>query len=807
MKYTTFPLFLLCLSYSLQTYSQSRISGKVESEGKPLSFANVLLLSAKDSSLVKGMITTEEGIYQMNGVKPGDYLLLASIVGYKKAYSALFNISSNNGEVKLKSILLEEDSKQLSEVTVKASKSLYEQQLDKLVINVASSIISAGSTALDVLERSPSIILNRQNNSLSMGGKEGVVVMINGKISRLPIEAVLQMLSGMNAANIEKVELITTPSASYDAEGNGGVINIVLKQNTDTGTNGNYSLTMGYGWYERPAASLNLNHRRKKLNLFADGSFLWDHYWFSAYTNRYINNGNEILASNNLSNRNTHHMSYNARLGFEYTLGASTSLSGLMAGFNNRQEQFALNEGKFYQSGQLTTIIGVNDHEINQWRHLMGNLNLQHTFPNKGQMSVDVDYLLYHHNNPHWYINDYQYLQEDKQELEKMNNSKLTPLHLWVGKGEYVKQVNEKSKVETGIKGTFSRLTNDVLLEKLYDKAWLREEEFSENLQMVEDIGAAYVNVHHKFNTKTSIQTGLRWEYTHTDLSTRGGENIVKRRYHYLFPSVFLSRDLDQNNTLQFSYSRRITRPSYRDLAPVFTFVDPYTSIYGNTSLKPAITNALQVVYQFKKNYMLSLGYSHDENAINWMMRIDPEQNKQYTYKENINSVHTYSLNLNIPLSLTSWWQMQNNLMGNWQQNTTQYQGETIQISGYLAQINSTQTFNLPKDFSLEVSGLYKSRSYMGILLMKPYGFVNVGVQKKLSGNKGTLRLSVSDLFWNMRMEFVNDLPALDMYQDLGLIFEPRVVRLTYSRNFGNTHVKAAKQRATGSEEERRRVQ
>jgi hypothetical protein len=235
--------------------------------------------------------------------------------------------------------------------------------------------------------------------------------------------------------------------------------------------------------------------------------------------------------------------------------------------------------------------------------------------------------------------------------------------------------------------------------------------------------------------------------------------------------------------------------------------VDPYTSIYGNTSLKPAITNALQGVYQFKKKYMLSLGYSHDENAISWMMRIDPEQNKQYTFKENINSVNTYSLSLNIPISLTSWWQMQNNLMGNWQQNTTQYGGETIRISGYLAQINSTQTFNLPKDFSLEISGLYKSRSYMGILLMKPYGFVNVGVQKKFSGNKGTLRLSVSDLFWTMRLEFVNDLPALEMYQDLGLIFEPRVARLTYSRNFGNTHVKAAKRRATGSEEERRRVQ
>ncbi|MDO1450778.1 outer membrane beta-barrel family protein [Rhodocytophaga aerolata] len=807
MKHTfTYPLFLLFLCFSQQTFGQSLIRGKVESDGKPLAFANVLLLSAKDSSLVKGMVTNESGTYHIADIKPGAYILLGSMVGYKKSYSSLFQITSSNDIFDLKTVTLQEDSRQLHEVTVEASKPLFEQQLDKLVVNVGSSITAAGSTALDILERSPGISLNRQNNSLSMSGKTGVLVMINGKLSRLPMEAILQMLSGMNAGNIEKIELITAPSASYDAEGNAGIINIVLKKNTDIGTNGNYSVTMGYGWYERPAASVNVNHRREKVNVFADGSFLWDHYWFSTYTSRRFIYDQTLQQSSNVSNRNTHHLTYNGRLGFEYSLGTQTSLSGLIAGFNNRQEQFALNEAAFYQAKQIEKTIDVKDHEINQWRHLMGNVNLEHSFASKGQLSVDVDYLLYHHNNPHWYTNAYQYRQENTHSLEQLNSSKRTPLHLWVGKADYSKNFNEHSKLETGVKATFSRLKNNVLLEKRYEDAWQREPEFSENLEMLEDIGAAYMNFHHKFDANTSLQTGLRWEYTHTDLTTTAGENIVKRRYHYLFPSVFISRDLNKNNSMQFSYSRRITRPTYNDLAPVFTFVDPYTSLYGNTSLKPAITNALQASYQYKKKYMLALQYSHDANAISWVMRIDPEQNKQYTYKDNINRVRTYSLNLTIPLSISSWWQMQNNLMGNWQQSMTDYGGETLHIRGYSGQINSTQTFNLPKDFSIEVSALYKSRSYFGILVIKPYGFVNVGIQKKIN-NKGTLRVSVSDLFWTMPFEAINDLPALDMYQNIGFRFEPRVVRLTYSRNFGNSQVKAAKQRATGSEEERRRVQ
>jgi outer membrane receptor protein involved in Fe transport len=237
------------------------VRGKVgETNGKPLPYANVLLLKDNDSTLVKGAVTAENGSFSIENVKQGTYLVAVSMIGYKKTYSAIFTLWEENSQHTLPLLTVAPEDRQLDEVKVTAQKPLFEQQIDKLIVNVGNTLTAAGSTALDVLERSPGVVVNRQNNALSMSGKNGVLVMINGKTSRLPVDAVLGMLQGMQASNIEKIELITNPSSSYDAEGDAGIINIIVRKTTDTGTNGTISLTMGHGYYEKPSASINLNH-------------------------------------------------------------------------------------------------------------------------------------------------------------------------------------------------------------------------------------------------------------------------------------------------------------------------------------------------------------------------------------------------------------------------------------------------------------------------------------------------------------------------------------------------------------------
>ena len=232
-----------------------------------------MLLQSGDSSLVKASISEKDGNYSFSNVFGGRYLIMAAFIGHTRTYSEHLVVDENNKIVTVAPLMLTETFTSLGEVTVSAKKPLLEQKIDRLVVNVANSITAAGNTALQILERSPGVVVNRQNSTIAILGKEGVNIMINGKMSYMPASAVVQMLDGMSAGNIEKIELITTPPASLDAEGKAGYINIVLKQNDNVGTNGSFSGTLGYGKGWVTQANLNFNHREGKINIFGDLSY------------------------------------------------------------------------------------------------------------------------------------------------------------------------------------------------------------------------------------------------------------------------------------------------------------------------------------------------------------------------------------------------------------------------------------------------------------------------------------------------------------------------------------------------------
>lgn len=254
-------------------YTQNSINGRIQDNlGTPIAFANVLLLKANDSTLVKGTITEDSGQFSFESIAQGQYIVSVSMVGFKPSFSEPLLISENS-RIALPPILLSEGV-ELDEVVVTTKKNLYVQKIDRMVINVESSILSAGSSALEILERSPGVVVDRQNNTISLVGKSGVFVMIDGKQSYMPISSLVQMLEGMSANNIETIELITTPPANYDAEGNAGFINIVLKEQTDVGFNGSYSLSAGIGNGNTTSDNISFNYRKKRLNLFGNYSFL-----------------------------------------------------------------------------------------------------------------------------------------------------------------------------------------------------------------------------------------------------------------------------------------------------------------------------------------------------------------------------------------------------------------------------------------------------------------------------------------------------------------------------------------------------
>ncbi|HSI75156.1 MAG TPA: TonB-dependent receptor, partial [Lunatimonas sp.] len=263
-----FIVILLCLLAS-SVFCQGMIHGKVyDSQKKGISHANVLLRNEPDSSMIKGAISGESGNYVFTDIPNGQYFVEVTILGYARSYSPVFPFLGTEKN-ELAAILLHEEDQNLDEVTVIATRPLFELEQGKMVVNVANSISAAGLSVIDVLDRSPGVMVNRQSNSLFVLGKNGVVILMNGQRFRMPLEAAFQMLAGLNSSDVEKIEIITVPPANYDADGDAGFINIVMKKDNDMiGTNGSLTIGQGYGSGYNGNMSFNLNHQGPKFSWF-----------------------------------------------------------------------------------------------------------------------------------------------------------------------------------------------------------------------------------------------------------------------------------------------------------------------------------------------------------------------------------------------------------------------------------------------------------------------------------------------------------------------------------------------------------
>lgn len=782
----------------------AQISGVVvDKSKKPLTGVNVLLLHSADSSLQKGVITDEKGAYSLLKVKSGSYVLSFSASGFEKVYSPIL-LFTDGEEKNMGEQVLSEASQQMTAVTVTAKKPLFEQKIDRMVVNVEGNITTAGSTILDILERSPGVIIDRQNNSISLSGKNGVVVMINGKINRMPISAVLQMLAGMSAGNIEKIELITTPPAGLDAEGNAGYINILLKVNDQYGTNGSYSLTIGYGNREMPQANINFNHRQGKINLYGDYSFSRVHREMDWPFYHRISNGGKIWESATFTARNTFQCNHNVRLGLDYQLSNRSVIGVLVSGYNNKWSMDALNLGSTSTSGHKDTAIEIKNIETNLWTNYGVNLNLQHTFSEGEKLSYNFDYLHYRDDNPVSYFSNYSDSSGQFLFQKQTRSSKITPIGFWVNAVDYARRLGKRLSLEAGLKSTISRFRNDVRIDRLEGNEWLADPNLSAKYQLQEDIEAAYASFNANPNGKTELKAGLRYEYTNSNLGSDSLKNIVDRHYGNLFPSIYITRKLDDNNELSLAYSRRITRPTFNDMAPFTIFIDPTTFFAGNPALQPSLTDAIKLNYSYKK-YLLSMSYSYEKAPIaNFNPTIDSITNIETLSSANLENNKVVSAVLTLPFNLKPWWNIVFNVTGIWSQTNAIYNLAPIRIDQKNVNINMAQSFKLPRDYSVDLTGFYQSPTFLGIYAVKAIGSLDVGIRKKLG--KGNLRLTYTNMLNTMTYKLYVDRPDLNLVlkQDISFVFP--AVHLTYSRSFGKDNLKANRDRSTGAEDEKGRV-
>ncbi|TCD07083.1 TonB-dependent receptor [Pedobacter frigidisoli] len=797
-------LFVFFLSQVKAQDKNGKILGLVTDENSKLISATIILKDLKDSTISKKTFSNDQGKFGFKNLSIGKYLIEVTAVGYSPK-SEKFEINHNQLSIN-KNIILASDSKNLGSVSVSIKKPLIERFADKTVMNVESSIVATGNTALEVLAKIPGVSVN-QDGVISVKGKSGVNVLIDGKSTFLSNEQLAIRLKSLNSSELKSIELITNPSAKYDAEGNAGIINIKLKKNSGFGTNGNIDLGFGYGKNPKSDAGISLNHRDKNLNIFGNFANNNNKYQEDLNIDRVTNDGfsNTFFHQYNTQIRSLHNNNY--KLGADFSINEKNIIGFLTTGyFNNGHDS----SNGFTDIGtsftKIDSTILADNPSSSKYKNQAYNLNFKSVIDTLGQeFSVDLDYAQYR-SEEYTVYNNYFSDTDGFQYKIPLIFRNLTPsmIKIKAAKIDYSLPLNDKTKFDFGLKSSWVSTDNDFRFENLITSQWQNDLTRSNRFIYEENINAAYANFKHDF-VSTGIEIGLRTEQTNSKGNSVNEQKVVKRSYFDFFPSLSINQTLSENNQLGFSYSRRIDRPDYKSLNPFVYFVDLYTFSQGNPFLNPQYTNAFQLSYNYKKELNISLGYSITSNLIIDVLLPDDEKKILYQTVQNLDKQFSYDLTIGYPTTISKFWSMDNTVTSTYNQiksanlGGTDYDRKKVNFN-----LNSSHNFTITPSASAELSGEFASAQIYGTYAIKPYYEIDFGLKKSFIDKRLNLKFAINDIF-NSRIGRISSALS-NLNYSLSQKQESRIFRFSLNYTFGSNSIKATRDRKTSVTDEERRI-
>jgi len=802
-----FSLFLI-LQFSLTSFSQDKkvLKGKVTDENSaPLEFVNAILLNSKDSSLVKGAITDAGGAYVFEDIDAGSYLVMVSQLGYSRVYTPAIAIEENKGSSEIPPITLKENVVQLKEANVVALKPFIERRIDKTIVNVENSIVDAGSNVLEILQRSPGVIVDNEGN-ISLKGKQGVLVLIDDKQTYLSASDLQNMLRNMTSDQLSSIEIITNPSSRYDAAGNSGILNIKLRKKQNIGLNGSATLSYGQGQYPDFGGGTNLNYRNESFNLFGNYNYMYGYYFQEVELNRNFKEQDHTSRFLQTTFDKGRYINHNYRLGADYFIDARQTIGLQASGYNslNKDRTTSRTEVFNYTSVADSSYITQN-HNDSKWENFSANLNYRFNIDSTGRaLSTDLDYGRYDNKSDFRFETVYYFPDGSKPGYrENATNDQPASIDIRTFKMDYVHPFSKSFKIETGLKSSFVKTDSDVRYYNLINDAYLLDTGKSNHFIYKENINAAYLSGAAEFG-KFGIQAGLRAEQTIADGNQRTTGSTFHRDVLQFFPTLFLSYAFSENHESKISYSRRIDRPGYQQLNPFRYFLDPYNYNEGNPDLKPQLTNSVEVSHTFIKIFTLAVNYRHTDDAMTEISKQIDSTRTTFVRTENLESNDNYGISLGVPVQLTKWWYMSSNF--NYFNN--RYKGISSvgevdkRLNSY--QFHTYNAFTLPRSWAMEVNGYYTSRMVWGTFLIDPRFSVSAGLRKHFMQDRFTLRVNINDIFHTETFNSVINYQNVDA--KFMRVYDSQFVRFHLSYNFGKKTVPKARQRATGLQEEESRI-
>ena len=747
----------------------------------PITQANISIVNQKDSNTLV-LKTNELGFFEQN-LKAGNYQIKISSIGFTSFLKS--DIVVDDQTVDMGSLMLSTSDNILELVTITNQKKLVERKADRIIINIENSILSEGMSAVEILQRAPGVKIS-EDGGISVRGKSDVGILINGKLSYLSPKELINLLRSTSSSAIKSVELITNPSAKYDAKGLGGMINIVMKTGNRSGFNGTINGFGGMGRGARYGGGIQFNADHKKMSLIMNFDQNYRVEKEFRHFNRYfdhVENENLSRISNQYSKTYEPLTIHNVKFGLEYQLYPTFSIGGIWTGNFGAYNSHSTGYNNILNNDQemITNTLTDNNNQ-SRWDTNSFNLNFLKQFGDKGNLAGDFDYLHADYHAMQALVSDFQATVHQTEYLSKRKINTPSVTKLYIGKLDYSLSINVQQKLEMGWKSSRMNADNHSINDTLKSEQWVADETTSNHFIYHEDIHAAYANYHYE-GEKWNLTAGARLENTRS----RGNQDIVQqskiRNDTRLFPSAAVGYHIDSNNQILLSYSRRINRPDYEDLNPFRYYMDAFVFFEGNPNLQSELAHAFELNYTLSNGFHASLFYTDVKNVITSTLTQIPNHNITIRSQQNIKGFLNKGINLNYTILPLSFWSSTNNvtIFNNHYFGT--FNQEVIDNSQWSSSFLSSNTIKLPKKWSLEVNAAFNSAQTDGVFRERSYANISAGLMKRLLSNNLSVKLSVNDIFKTMRYKTESIVSNVIMNQSFNL--DERALLLSITYKFG----------------------
>ncbi len=781
-------LFLSCLMLLLSSSMfGSTIQGIVLDENKkPIEFSNIILHKYSDSTYLNGTTTDSLGKFEIAGLKAEKYFVEIIYVGYKTDTVQATIDSDDDQVLNIGTAQLQVESNVLKGVEIVSTKPVIERKADRIVYNVENSAKASGESAMDLLRSVPSVTVSG-TDQIRINGKSEVQVMINGKVENLSADQLANLLKSIQSSNIKKIEVVSNPSARYDASAKGGILNIQLKTSSIRGVNGSVYVNYRQNKYASTETGFNLNVNYKKFTLSSSYNYGYNQGYNKKVFLRNFKQENVTQQYNEYTNERNLFTGHFSNLNMKYSINEKNTIGigGEFVFFKNPHNSDALlnilNDGS---TGIINAIQKTAINTLGKNVNPSANFNFKSELDTTGStLELSYDYTYFKQNiNSH--LNtaflDSNNVEQGSRLDFKQDNPFLVNLH--TAKIDYTKPLKHKHSIDIGAKFTWTKTNNDIQFLNLVGNDYVNDPTKSNKFQYIENINALYTTWSKEWKKGWSTNVGLRMEQTNTNQYSITLDSKTKRHYVDFFPSAFVQKIIKEKHNINLNYSRKIRRPNFENLNPFQFYNSQYSIWTGNANLKSEYINVTEITYTYDNAYSFMIGHENIKNNFTYLARQN-DSTKITTYQaSNFKVRNNLNIGVNINKDIFKWWNVSYSVQYTFFKYNSIVNDAVFNLTSHKFNISMDNTFTLPKDFKINLFAFYTSPFLDATDMMRSNGMVNISVSKAFFNKKLRIRIFGNDLFGTMNNSYNTRFLNIDSkYKEK---FSARVFGLAVVYNF-----------------------